>query len=708
MRDSRAALTAIAEARAALEGALSELPSFTAACEQQQRATDAQTQVEAMRPRPRRKDLKAARALVSEASTAAQRRDWAAMRDGYAKAAEAFIKLEQPVEAHPPRSPWPRLAAVAAVVALILAAMVLANDRAAPRAQKLEPTVASHPSRQEATVATQPEATVAPQLPLPQPWSIASAKPIDAIVTGRENQPLTFAIEPTGGAPGTTAKVEWSLDKTPVQTEDMTWTYTPDFDTAGAHIVEAKLDRGESADQVHNWKVQIEDVNRPPELTRVIPPAKGPITAKVGDNVVLTGEATDPDRDDRLTYRWTVDGKPDRTDGPQLNLKVGGNHAVGLTVSDGKSEAHTSWQIAALSPLPPFVFEAVPKQLETELRFKGTAEFALKPTHDLSLADVSFTWTLDGRKVSDRPTFSLQATDSTLVRGTPVKLVAVAADKQGRSFPHDWKVTVLPPVPEIQSTTPPSDKPIDAESGQTLAFQVTAAPTVGNQQLTYIYSVDGKNAGRSPKSQFEFGVPDSGEHQVGARVEDNYRQAAPQTVTWRVQGSDILSLARKWVSAFQEARRSGDAQKEGQLRDLSATEVSRLKDAYSKQKDRQVSFTAPQIEKLAGNRAQATFTMTQSFELRMGNRSPDVSTASSRWRAPTGGCAPSPAPKARACRCSSVRATQPNASAEVADRCRTRPATHRTEPECPMRRRGAAPDSASHTVPWRPSRGHIP
>lgn len=601
--EPRAALTGIEAASGALERALGEVPLFTAAREQQQRVTEVQTRVEAMRPRPPRARMKAAQRLVREADAAAHQRDWAAMRDRYAQAADAFTELAAAAERQPVRpSIWPRLAPVAGVAVLVAAAVVWQSTRSrivpAP-----EPTAVPRP-------ATAARVAPPPVQPAVEPWRIASSKPAGDAVTGLENKPLDFAIEPAGPQ-GAVAAVQWLLDGAPVATDATAWTYKPDFDAAGDHTVVARIDRGASADQTHTWKVRVEDVNRNPVLTKTMPDPKKAIDAKVGDSLAFTAEARDDDRDDRLTYHWTVDGKPAGTDAPQLNLKVAANHAVGLTVSDGKATAQAAWHVSALAPL---VFDPSPKQLEVDMRFKGSEEFALKPARDLSLADVSFTWTLDGRKVSDRPSFNLQATDGTLVRSAPVKITATASDKQGRNFSHDWQVRVAPPAPEIQSATPPTGKPIDAESGQTLSFQVAAAPAVGNQQLTYTYSVDGHRAERSANSQFEFRVPDESEHEVTARVEDNYHQASQKDLTWRVQGSDILSATRKWVSAFQEARRSADADKEGRLRDLSASEVSRLKDAYSKQKDLRVSFTAPQIEKVAGDRARATFTMTQAFE----------------------------------------------------------------------------------------------
>jgi hypothetical protein len=66
----------------------------------------------------------------------------------------------------------------------------------------------------------------------------------------------------------------------------------------------------------------------------------------------LGAEATDADRDDRHTYRWTIDGKPDGTNAPQLNVKVASNHTVGMTVSDGTDDVEAVWRIAALAPPP--------------------------------------------------------------------------------------------------------------------------------------------------------------------------------------------------------------------------------------------------------------------------------------------------------------------------------------------------------------------
>ena len=63
------------------------------------------------------------------------------------------------------------------------------------------------------------------------------------------------------------------------------------------------------------------------------------------------------------------------------------------------------------------------------------------PPRDLSLADVSVTWTLDGRTVSDGPAFTLETSDPAGVRATPLKLTATGTDGQGKDFSHALQVS---------------------------------------------------------------------------------------------------------------------------------------------------------------------------------------------------------------------------------------------------------------------------
>jgi hypothetical protein len=190
---------------------------------------------------------------------------WRRHDDGHAQAAEAFVELERRAAARPEPSRWLRPAPVAAVLVLGVAIGVVIyvySPSTVSRLKQVESPLPANPVEPAQRAGLPPlEEKVQPLAPPPVPWSIASAEPGAGLVTGQENKPLTFAIKPTGGPPGTTAKVEWLIDGEPVQTDATEWTYKPDYDAAGDHTVEGKLDGGEGAEQKKKWTVQIQDVD---------------------------------------------------------------------------------------------------------------------------------------------------------------------------------------------------------------------------------------------------------------------------------------------------------------------------------------------------------------------------------------------------------------------------------------------------------------
>jgi tRNA A-37 threonylcarbamoyl transferase component Bud32/Arc/MetJ-type ribon-helix-helix transcriptional regulator len=660
-----AALQALEAAAAEVTQRLADAPAFRAAVEQSAAAVAARDRVASLKPG--RRQTRNADALLQKAAAAAKQRDWAAMRDGYAAAAAAFVELGQTLKEQPPVNRRPVAALVAGGALLVAAAVGLYVYNRQP--------------------------TSTPPTPAPK-LRIAKALPDSDAVALQENALQLFAVTAAGAPADTPIAVSWLLDGKPQTATGNEWRYQPDFDAAGAHEVQVVLKAGKQTDN-RLWKVNVENVNRPPRITTTTPDPATKLRAKVGDSVAFHAEAEDADRDkltyawsvdgkpadgqgrdfklddlraghavavsasddsakaeahwqvsvnqaprfaktepsatkvsakrgdtvsfladatdadqDKLTYTWSTDGKPEKATGHELKLKIDGDHKVSVTVSDGTESVANDWQVAALEA-PLFTFNFTPPTLE-RVRFGEPQELALSPAPGVATAGVTYAWKVDGSGVATGPRFVLKSYSPAWVRDGAVAIVATADGGPGQSFSHEWKVRVVPPMPQIRKTVPPSGV-VEVEVGATQPLTIDAGDPVGAQRLSFVFRVDGKVEKRSPANRFDFASKDDTSHVIEAAVEDNYQQAALQPIKWTLQPSSILGKVGKWVDEYKEARRTKDAQKEGALRGLPKTQVDKLAEAYSKQKNLQVSFSEADIKPLGSNRARAKFQETRSF-----------------------------------------------------------------------------------------------
>jgi hypothetical protein len=628
---------------------------------------------------PSTRSLKSARKRLAEADRAYEKRQWKQASEAYGVASKELASVKATAEKQrAPRAAEETVApavgerrsmtgiAAAAVAVLIVGAVVYLRPwaetaqpptvqeepakkpEAAPPA-KVEPEVASKqpesvprpPAEAEVepeVASKQPESLPQPPVQVPVvPLSIAAASPGALEVSVAENGRAEFSVELKGGAQGEAPPSEWTLDGTQVASNSTRYEYNPDFDAARTEPYDLKVRFGASEEPLatHSWKVRVDPVNRDPVLVEASPPADTTIREKAGAMVAFSVQATDPD-DDELQYAWTVGGKSAKEKGPKLQLKVERSEQVAVRVRDGSDgKALTaSWKVEAVqvpptvvvAAIPPFKLEPKPAAL-SRLRFKEPATFELATPRDLRQAKIDYEWTVDGRKVANGSSFRFDNSDPQLVSGKPVRIRVAAEDDKKRSFEHEWKLSIVPPVPMIAAGQP-SAGTLELSPGASQAFEVDAAAPVGNQSLTYVFETNGKQT-TSSKPRYDFVAGSQQDYTIVASIKDNYGQTSKESRTWRVKiasQADVGKLVEGWLENCQQAFNRKDIATLAQLLRLDSGKQKSLEGVLKNQRDLRVAFRDVEISKVDPTRAAVSYKRVDEFIDERSGKSVSLST----------------------------------------------------------------------------------
>jgi hypothetical protein len=184
-------------------------------------------------------------------------------------------------------------------------------------------------------------------------------------VTVDEGQKLAFAVDAEGTG---RLRYTWYLDgKT--QAEGKGWTYQPGFDDGGGKPKEVKavVSDGKTLPVEQVWQVRVQDVNRPPQIAR-LSPRVGAVEITAGEAQSFSVQATDPDKGDRLTYVWSVDGtevaQGDRPSWQIPDTSTAGQRRVTVEVFDkGELKDQVAWNVTvkALAQPPPLIANPQPR-----------------------------------------------------------------------------------------------------------------------------------------------------------------------------------------------------------------------------------------------------------------------------------------------------------------------------------------------------------
>jgi outer membrane protein OmpA-like peptidoglycan-associated protein len=326
--------------------------------------------------------------------------------------------------------------------------------------------------------------------------------------------------------------------------------------------------------------------NRPPVLNCVADQT----SLTEGESTTIQSNATDPDRNDQLSFAWTADqGRlVDRGDGSAVfdSSSLGaGTYTVSLEVEDEKQHVaicevdltvgkNTMAPTASCEPSNVLVTEGQSRRIQVN---------ASDPNNDA----LSYSWTVDGRAVTNN-----QASFEFGTINRPVgdhRVGVTVRDVDGMTANCEFRVTI-----DARPNTGPSvsltlDK-TDVYAGDTVGANAQASDPEGDP-LTYAWSLGGQ---RRPESSSRISINTrglaGGRHSVAVNVEDDRGASASDTKTFSVSEKIAIHMEGNLPNNVAKAQLDEIALKMRQNPQLRATLTGHTDDRGSEEVNERVGL----------------------------------------------------------------------------------------------------------------------
>ena len=325
--------------------------------------------------------------------------------------------------------------------------------------------------------------------------------------------------------------------------------------------------------------------NRPPVLNCIADQT----SLIEGESTTIQSNATDPDRNDQLTFSWTSDQGGLRAENGSAvfdSTSLGaGTYTVSLEVEDEKQHVAICEVDLTVgkNALAPTISCEPSNLLVTEGQSRNIQVRASDPNSD----SLTYSWTVDGRAVTNnQPSFQF----GTINRPVGNHRVGVTVrDVDGMTANCEFNVTIDPRPNTGPSVALTLDK-TDVYAGDIVGASVQASDPE-NDPLTYAWTLDGQ---RRPESSSRMQVNTNGlaggRHSVAVTVEDDRGAAASDTKSFSVSEKIVIHMEGNLPNNVAKARLDEIALKMRQNPQLRTTLTGHTDDRGSEEVNERVGL----------------------------------------------------------------------------------------------------------------------
>jgi flagellar motor protein MotB len=277
--------------------------------------------------------------------------------------------------------------------------------------------------------------------------------------------------------------------------------------------------------------------NKPPILNCVVDQS----SLIEGESTTIQSNATDPDRNDQLTFAWAAtQGRLVAQNGSAVfdsTSLTQGTYTVSLEVTDEKQHSATCEVDVSVgkNTMAPTIACEPSNIIVTEGQSRLIQARASDPNNDTLL----YVWTVDGRAVTNNQSSFDFGTVNRPVG--PHTVNVTVSDSDGMSANCDFNVTIDPRPNTGPSVSLTLDK-TDAYAGDTVNAAAQASDPEGDP-LTYTWTVDGqRRAGTSSRLQISTDGLSGGRHTVAVAVEDDRGASSSATQSFAVSEKIVMQI----------------------------------------------------------------------------------------------------------------------------------------------------------------------
>jgi outer membrane protein OmpA-like peptidoglycan-associated protein len=309
-----------------------------------------------------------------------------------------------------------------------------------------------------------------------------------------------------------------------------------------------------------------------------------------GESTTIQSNATDPDRNDQLTFAWTADqgALVDQGDGSAVfdSTSLGaGTYTVSLEVADKKQNVaicEIDLTVGKNSMAPTASCEPS-NMLVTEGQSRLIQVRAADPNGDA----LTYAWTVDGRAVTNNQSSFEFGTINRTVGNHRVGVMV--RDTDGMTADCEFRVTIDPRPNTAPSVALTLDK-TDVYAGDTVGANAQASDPE-NDPITYAWTLDSQ---RRPESSSRIQINTrglaGGRHSVAVTVEDDRGASASDTKTFSVSEKIVIHMEGNLPNNVAKAQLDEIALKMRQNPQLRATLTGHTDDSGTEETNERVGL----------------------------------------------------------------------------------------------------------------------
>ena len=397
----------------------------------------------------------------------------------------------------------------------------------------------------QAVLEQTPVAITEPVEPATRP-SAFSFTPANQQIDIAEGQVRKFAVQ-ADNAKSLDLHYVWFVNDQKQSADTAEWQYRAGFADAADKPKQLKVVVNDGAKplETKTWQIQVSNVNREPKLLSFLP-VKDKLELAAGEIANFSAIGSDPDADDKLSYKWLLDGKPiAKKSDWTFKPTVAAEHNIAVEISDtGGLKVGKTWNVqvtpAKAIDAPPRITSVSPEITGKPLLINtaGKQLFTAKATDGSA---IHYSWYLDGKKSGESSEWTYKP-NGTEVEGAVKEVKLVVADSNGKSSETVWKVKLEHSnhPPRIERSSPKVGESIKLSKDGSQSFSVKVNDPDRNDKLSYAWQYDGVKVGMD--SSWELKTPSEGNHKVELKVTDSTGLTAERIWNVRVEADESLRL----------------------------------------------------------------------------------------------------------------------------------------------------------------------